>query len=105
MCDVPPVGQAETVLTADQGMRGGKVLQLKQTVDKAVEGLAFVRHVFVMKRTGGNVPHTPKDVSLEEVSWVECAHSTRPSTNDSLFLLGLTCVECVQFPSPPPTCL
>ena len=40
---------------------------LKRTVDEAVEGLAFVRHVFVTKRTGGSVPHTPRDVSLEEV--------------------------------------
>lgn len=55
------------MLTADQGRRGGKTLELKRTVDKAVEGLAFVRHVFVMKRTGESVPHTPKDVSLEEV--------------------------------------
>ena len=29
--------------------------------------LRFVRHVFVMKRTGGSVPHTPRDVPLEEV--------------------------------------
>ena len=59
--------RAETVLTVDQGVRGGKTLELKRTVDEAVEGLAFVRHVFVMKRTGGSVPHTPRDVSLEEV--------------------------------------
>ena len=50
--------RAETVLTVDQGVRGGKTLELKRTVDEAVEGLAFVRHVFVMKRTGGSVPHT-----------------------------------------------
>ena len=65
---VSPAGRAEIVLTADQGVRGGKTLELKRTVDKAVEGLAFVRHVFVTKRTGGSVPHTPKDVCLEEVS-------------------------------------
>ena len=42
-------------------------LELKRTVDEAVESLAFVRHVFVTKRTGGSVPHTPRDISLEEV--------------------------------------
>ena len=37
-----------------------------------MKGLAFVRHVFVMKRTGGSVPHTPRDVSLEEVGLCMC---------------------------------
>ena len=59
--------RAETVLTVDQWVREGKTLELKSTVKEAMEGLAFVRHVFVMKRTGGSVPHTPRDVSLEEV--------------------------------------
>ena len=60
-------GQCEVVITADQGVRGGKTLELKKIVNDAVEGLDFVRHVFYMKRTGGPFPSTPKDVSLEEV--------------------------------------
>ena len=55
------------MLTVDQGVREGKTPELKRTVDEAMEGLAFVRHVFVTKRTGGSVPHTARDVSLEEV--------------------------------------
>ena len=62
--------RAETVLTVDQWVREGKTLELNRTVDEAMEGLAFVRHVFVMKRTGGSVHHTPRDVSLEEVPWL-----------------------------------
>ena len=60
-------GHCEVVITADQGVRGGKTLELKKIVNDAVEGLDFVRHVFYMRRTGGPFPSTPKDVSLEEV--------------------------------------
>ena len=60
-------GQCEVVITADQGVRGGKTLELKRIVNDSVEGLDFVRHVFYMRRTGGPFPSTPKDVSLEEV--------------------------------------
>ena len=37
--------RAETVLTVDQWVREGKTLELKSTVDEAVQGLAFVRRV------------------------------------------------------------
>ena len=69
---VPPchacTGQAATVITADEGVRGGKVIALKETVDKALEGLDFVQRVFVMARTGSKVPWTSRDIPLEEVS-------------------------------------
>ena len=55
------------VITANQGLRGGKVIELKDTVDKAVDGLEFVRHVFVMKRTDADIQMNEKDIILEEV--------------------------------------
>ena len=61
------VGQAETVMTADEGVRGGKIIELKKTVDEAVGPLSFVKQVFVMSRTGADVPMSDKDISLEEV--------------------------------------
>jgi acetyl-CoA synthetase len=81
--------QCEIVVTADQGARGGKTLELKKIVNEAVEGLDFVRHIFFMKRTGGPYPSTPKDVSLEEAMSKEpkeCAPEVMDS-EDTLFLL------------------
>eukprot|EP00123_Amoebidium_parasiticum_P011926 comp20992_c0_seq1/m.28142 comp20992_c0_seq1/g.28142 ORF comp20992_c0_seq1/g.28142 comp20992_c0_seq1/m.28142 type:complete len:676 (-) comp20992_c0_seq1:340-2367(-) len=44
------------VITADQGLRGGKVIELKKTVDEAVNNCPQVKHVLVSKRTGNPVP-------------------------------------------------
>ena len=56
------------VFTADEGVRGGKVIPLKATVDDAVAGCDCVRRVFVAKRTGAQVNmQTGRDVWLEEV--------------------------------------
>ena len=60
-------------MTADQSVRGGKVIELKQMVDIAVSECDCVEKVFVMSRTGADVPmQSGRDVKLEEVS-VECA--------------------------------
>ena len=57
------------VFTADEGMRGGKVIPLKKMVDNALEGCECVRKVYVYKRTGADVPmNTERDVVLDEVS-------------------------------------
>jgi acetyl-CoA synthetase len=58
---------AVAVITADQGLRGGKVIPLKRTVDEAVMAAPSVRNVFVTKRTGAKVPFfPPRDVDLDE---------------------------------------
>lgn len=43
--------QTSLVITANEGLRGGKTLALKGIVDKAVEGLEVVKTVLVAKRT------------------------------------------------------
>ena len=59
------------VVTADQSVRGGKVIELKRTVDAAVADCDCVKTVFVMSRTGVQVPwQDGRDVKLEEVSTV-----------------------------------
>ena len=56
------------VFTADEGVRGGKVIPLKATVDTALEGCECVRRVFVAERTGGKVDmKAGRDVWLEKV--------------------------------------
>ena len=44
------------VLTADEGLRGGRRIPLKQTVDQAVQDLPEVHTVLVAKRTEAEVP-------------------------------------------------
>ncbi|TAN62627.1 MAG: acetate--CoA ligase, partial [Magnetospirillum sp.] len=43
------------VITADEGLRGGRKVPLKANVDKALETCWSVKNVIVVKRTGGNV--------------------------------------------------
>ena len=43
------------LITADEGIRGGKTVPLKENSDKALEQCPDVKTVFVVKRTGGGV--------------------------------------------------
>ena len=61
-------GSCSVVFTSDEGIRGGRTIPLKATVDEALEGCDCVRTVFVSKRTGANVNFTAgRDVVLEDV--------------------------------------
>jgi len=58
--------QCEVVITANEGMRGGRRIPLKAITDKAIEGLP-VRHVLVARRTDADVPmRAGRDVWLDE---------------------------------------
>ncbi|MBA3684634.1 MAG: acetate--CoA ligase [Planctomycetes bacterium] len=55
------------IITADEGLRGGKKVPLKRTVDQALAACPAVHTVFVHKRTGVEVPfNAPRDVWLAE---------------------------------------
>ena len=55
------------VLTADEGLRGGKAVPLKANVDEALTKVTSVDTVIVLKRTGANVPMVPgRDVDWHE---------------------------------------
>ncbi len=61
---------SRVVITADEGLRGGKRVQLKQCVDGAlsIEGTDCVKHVMVVRRTGTRVPmYSPRDVWYEKL--------------------------------------
>lgn len=80
---------AETVITADQAVRGGKVIQLKQVVDAAVAKCPSVRQVFVGTRTGAEVKMGPKDIPLDKAlssEGTECEPAVQ-GAEDLLFLL------------------
>jgi acetyl-CoA synthetase len=46
---------SEIVITADEGMRGGKATPLKANVDRAMHHAPGVKNVVVVKRTGGRM--------------------------------------------------
>jgi acetyl-CoA synthetase len=50
---------AKMVVTANEGLRGGRTIPLKATVDQAIEGLSQIQSVLVVKRTETSVPMKP----------------------------------------------
>ena len=48
----------QTVITADEGIRGGKSIPLKGNVDKALASCPNVHTVFVIRRTAGSIDWT-----------------------------------------------
>jgi acetyl-CoA synthetase len=59
--------QAKVVVTADEGLRGGRVIPLKKITDRAIEGMSLVETVLVAKRTGNDVSmQMGRDHWLEE---------------------------------------
>jgi acetyl-CoA synthetase len=51
--------ESNFIITADEGLRGGRKVPLKANVDKALESCPDVRHVLVYKRTGGAINWVP----------------------------------------------
>ncbi len=78
------------VITADEGVRGGKIIPLKGNTDKAVNHCPSVHTVLVVKRTGGAIEwNGDKDVwyhELKEKVSSECAPEPMDS-EDPLFIL------------------
>lgn len=59
----------QTVVTADEGVRGGRKIALKSNVDKALEHYPDVHSVFVVRRTGADIEwFSQRDVCYEEAT-------------------------------------
>lgn len=52
---------ANTVITADGGLRRGNIIDLKSVVDEAVSGVEQVRNVIVCKRAGNKITTNSRD--------------------------------------------
>nr|XP_025034129.1 acetyl-coenzyme A synthetase 2-like, mitochondrial isoform X2 [Pelodiscus sinensis] len=79
----------KAVITYNQGVRGGRVVELKKTVDEAVKNCPGVKHVFVAQRTDNKVHMDDRDIPLEEEMAKEapvCAPESMDS-EDMLFML------------------
>ena len=61
------LAECSVIVTSNQGIRGGKLIELKKTVDVAVEQCPSIRHVFVMQRTENEMSLGPKDINMNEV--------------------------------------
>ena len=78
------------VITADEGLRGGRKVPLKTNADAAADKLSCVKHMLVVKRTGGNVPmKSGRDVWYHEAAAAVSADCPAEPMNaeDPLFLL------------------
>ncbi|MBK7963612.1 MAG: acetate--CoA ligase [Bdellovibrionales bacterium] len=83
-------GDSEFVITADEGLRGGRVIHLKNNVDQALKKTPKVKKVLVVKHTGGSIGWEPgRDIWLhEESASVSDFCAAEPmSSEDPLFML------------------
>ena len=63
--------KSNVVITADEGLRGGRKVPLKANTDAAIAKVGGVDHVIVVKRTGGKVDMDPvRDVWYHEAAEV-----------------------------------
>jgi len=82
--------QAKLVITADEGVRGGRKIPLKANVDEALKSAPSVKNVIVVKHTGGAIDmQSPRDVwyhvmTEKAAKW---ADPTEMNAEDPLFIL------------------
>ena len=82
--------KAEFVITADEGLRGNRPISLKKNTDSALKACPEVRHVLVVRRTGGAIDWTPgRDLWYhEEIQNVEAVCPPEEmNAEDPLFIL------------------
>ena len=82
--------ESDFVITADEGVRGGKTIPLKANVDAALQLCPEVRFVLVLRRTGGTIAwQDGRDIWYHE-EMAQVADSCPPqemNAEDPLFIL------------------
>ncbi|MSP53816.1 MAG: acetate--CoA ligase [Gammaproteobacteria bacterium] len=82
--------RAKLIITADEGMRAGKTVPLKQNVEKCLKQCPDVEHVIVVKHTGNSVPiDTDRDIWYHDAMQAvdsDCLPETMQA-EDPLFIL------------------
>ena len=80
----------ESVITADEGVRGGKTIPLKHNVDLAVEECPNVHTVLVVPRTGSDITMVPErdvDYAAAAINASDDCPPEAMSAEDPLFIL------------------
>ena len=80
----------ESVITADEGVRGGKTIPLKHNVDLAVEECPNVHTVLVVPRTGADITMVPErdvDYAAAAINASDDCPPEAMSAEDPLFIL------------------
>ncbi len=82
--------ESEYLITADEGVRGGKIIPLKKIADEALEQCPQVKKCVVIKHTGGDINwHNERDISYEKLinsASVNCEPEIMDA-EDPLFIL------------------
>jgi len=82
--------ESSFIITADEGVRGGKKVPLKKNVDEALKSCPDVKTVLVLKHTGGHVAwHKNHDVWWDDLVTKQSADCPCEEMNaeDPLFIL------------------
>ncbi len=82
--------KSNVIITADEGLRGGRKVPLKANADAAIAKVGGVDHVIVVRRTGAAVDMTPgRDVWYHEAADMVTAECPCAEMNaeDPLFIL------------------
>jgi acetyl-CoA synthetase len=82
--------KSTVVITADEGLRGGRKVPLKANTDAAIDKVGGVDHVIVVRRTGAAVDMTPgRDVWYHDAADMVTAECPCAEMNaeDPLFIL------------------
>ena len=81
---------SEYIITADEGVRGGKIIPLKKITDEALSKCPDVKKCIVVKRTGNEINWVNnRDVSYEEITRKasEKCEPAEMNAEDPLFIL------------------
>ncbi|XP_007436250.1 acetyl-coenzyme A synthetase 2-like, mitochondrial isoform X1 [Python bivittatus] len=81
--------KCKAVITFNQGIRGGRIVELKNTVDEAVKNCPSVKCVFVAQRTDNKIDTCSHDILLEDEMAKEAlvCPSEIMDSEDMLFML------------------
>ena len=82
--------QSDVLITADEGLRGGRKVPLKANADEALKHAFGVKHVVVVRHTGAKVPIKPdRDHWYDELMAKASPHHVAEAMNaeDPLFIL------------------
>jgi len=82
--------QSDYIITADEGVRGGKIIPLKKITDKALESCPNIKKCIVVKRTGNEINWVEgRDVWYNQMIHLSSNHCKpeEMSAEDPLFIL------------------